>query len=82
LKRYQRDVQAESLPILRASRFISPAAQWLIGVVDTPTLVKKMHGDPELVSTSLRISRGEEGWESLLRLVARRFPYLFFSSLT
>jgi len=82
LKRYQRDVQAEILPILRASRFISPAAQWLIGVVDTPTLVKKMHGDPELVSTSLRISRGEEGWESLLRLVARRFPYLFFSSLT
>ncbi len=82
LKSYRSNVKAEILPILRASRFISPTAQWLIGVVDTPVLMRKMHGDPELVSTSLRISRGEERWESLLRLVARRFPYLFFSSLT
>ena len=82
LRSYQSNVHADILPILRASRFTSPTAQWLIGVVDTPTLMRKMHGDPELVSTSLRISRGEEEWESLLRLVARRFPYLFFSSLT
>ncbi len=81
LRAYRQGVRAEILPILRASRTISPTAQWLIGVVNTPVLVRKMHDDPEMVSTSLRISRGEEGWESLLRLVARRFPYLFFSSL-
>lgn len=82
LGRYQREVGSTIRPILRASRAISPAAQWLIGVVDTPVLMRKLHGDPEIVSTSLHISRGEAEWESLLRLVVRRFPYLFFSSLT
>jgi hypothetical protein len=28
------------------------------------------------------ISTGKRGWESLLRLIALKFPYLFFSSLT
>ncbi len=82
LKSYRKGINSEILPILRASRAISPAAQWLIGVVDTPVLMRKMHGDPDIVSTSLQISRGEAEWEALLRLVVRRFPYLFFSSLT
>lgn len=82
LSAYRRGVASDVLPIIRASRIISPQAQWLMGVVDTPALVKKMEEDPELVSTCLGISKGERRWESLLRLIVRKFPYLFFSSLT
>ncbi|MBI0584827.1 MAG: NAD(P)/FAD-dependent oxidoreductase [Methanomassiliicoccus sp.] len=82
LSSYRRGVASDILPIIRASRAISPPVQWLMGVVDTPLLVKKLRDDPEMVSTCLRISRGEVEWEALLRLVVRRFPYLFFSSLT
>lgn len=81
LSRYQRKVSADIVPIIRASRVISPPVQWLMGVVDTPLLMRRLHGDPELVSRCLRISRGEEGWESLFRLVVKRFPRYFFSSL-
>jgi flavin-dependent dehydrogenase len=81
LSSYRRGVAADILPILRASRAISPSAQWLIGVVNTPTLMSKMHSDPDIVDTCVRISKGEEEWGALLRLIARRFPYLFFSSL-
>jgi len=79
---YRRMVGSDVLPVIRASRVISPQAQWLIGVVDTSTLMRKMHDDPELVSTCLDISKGERSWEALLRLIVRKFPYLFFSSLT
>lgn len=82
LSLYQKDVAASILPILRASRVISPTAQWLIGVVDTPALMRKLQGDEAIMATSLKISRGEAEWDALLRLVVRRFPYLFFSSLT
>jgi flavin-dependent dehydrogenase len=81
LSSYRRGIAADVLPILRASRAISPPAQWLIGVVDTPKLMRKMHQDPEIVSTCFRISKGEEEWSALLGLIVRRFPYLFFSSL-
>lgn len=79
---YRRMVATDVLPVLRASRAISPQAQWLMGIVDTPALMRKMSDDAELVSTCLDISKGEKGWESLLSVIARRFPYLFFSSLT
>jgi flavin-dependent dehydrogenase len=82
LSRYRRLVGADVLPVIRASRIISPQAQWLMGVVDTPALMRKMRDDPELVSTCMDISTGKRGWESLLRLIALKFPYLFFSSLT
>jgi geranylgeranyl reductase family protein len=82
LSDYRRGIAKDVLPIIRASRVISPQAQWLIGVVDTPVLMKKMQDDPELVSTCLGISNGERNWEALLRLIVRKFPYLFFSSLT
>jgi flavin-dependent dehydrogenase len=81
LSSYRQGVAADILPILRASRAISPPVQWLIGVVDTPVLMSKMHADPEIVSTCFRISKGEEQWSTLLGLIVRRFPYLFFSSL-
>jgi flavin-dependent dehydrogenase len=82
LTSYRRGVAADILPILRASRALSPPVQWLIGVVNTPVLMSKMHADPEIVSTCFRISRGEEQWSNLLGLIVRRFPYLFFSSLS
>lgn len=82
LSGYQRNVAADIVPVIRASRAISPAVQWLMGVVDTPKLMKELHDDPDLVATCLRISRGEEEWERLLGLVVRRFPRYFFSSLT
>ncbi len=82
LARYRRNVAADILPVIRASRAISPPVQWLMGVVDTAALMRELHGDPDLVATCLRISRGEEGWDRLLGLVVRRFPRYFFSSLT
>lgn len=82
LAAYSRGVRADVLPVIRASRVISPQAQWLMGIVDTPVLVRKMQEDRELVSTCLGISNGERSWEALLRLIVRKFPYLFFSSLT
>lgn len=82
LASYRRMVASDVLPVIRASRVISPKAQWLMGVVNTPVLVRKMQEDTELVSTCLGISKGEQSWEALLRLIVRRFPYLFFSSLT
>jgi flavin-dependent dehydrogenase len=82
LSSYRRGAATDVLPVMRASRVISPQAQWLMGVVDTPALMRKMQDDPELVSTCLGISNGERSWEALLRLIVRRFPYLFFSSLT
>jgi flavin-dependent dehydrogenase len=81
LASYRRGVATDVLPVIRASRTISPKAQWLMGVVNTPVLMKKMQNDPELVSICLGISKGERSWEALLRLIARKFPYLFFSSL-
>lgn len=81
LSSYRRGVATDVLPVIRASRTISPKAQWLMGVVNTPVLMKKMQNDPELVSICLGISKGERSWEALLRLIARKFPYLFFSSL-
>ncbi|MDW5561620.1 MAG: hypothetical protein SA339_00210 [Methanomassiliicoccus sp.] len=82
LSSYRRGLASDVLPVMRASRVISPQAQWLMGVVNTPVLMRKMQDDPQLVATCLEISNGERSWESLLRLIVRRFPYLFFSSLT
>ncbi len=82
LSSYRRMVATDILPVLRASRTISPQAQWLMGIVDTSMLMRKMSGDAELVSICLDISKGERSWEALLGVIARRFPYLFFSSLT
>jgi flavin-dependent dehydrogenase len=82
LSSYRRMVATDILPVLRASRTISPQAQWLMGIVDTSVLMRKMSGDAELVSICLDISKGERSWEALLGVIARRFPYLFFSSLT
>jgi hypothetical protein len=81
LTHYQRDVAADIVPIIRASRAISPPVQWLMGVVDTPALMRELHNDPDLVATCLKISRGEEEWGRLLGLVVKRFPRYFFSSL-
>jgi geranylgeranyl reductase family protein len=66
---------------IKAAGFLSPYLHWLVGVVDTRHFFDNLHDDETLVTTCLRIARGEDDWRGLLARTIPKFPRLFFSSL-
>jgi len=66
---------------IKAAGLLSPYLHRLVGVVDTRHFFDNFHDDEALVTTCLRIARGEDDWRRLLARTIPRFPRLFLSSL-
>jgi flavin-dependent dehydrogenase len=81
LRSYQRAVENEIVPTIKACDVICPWLHWLIGVVDVNKLAEKIEADEDLTATMSSMALGESDWRTLLVRTILRFPQLFFSSL-
>jgi flavin-dependent dehydrogenase len=78
---YQKAVQNEIVPTMRACDAICPWLHWLIGVVDINRLAALIAADAAMIETMVAMAEDKEDWRALLARVIPRFPRLFFSSL-
>ena len=79
---YDRQCRNHIMRDMRAASLIAPPLHWILGVIDVEKFISRMDQSQEVLNSCRSIALGETDWRTLLIVGIRKFPELFFSSLS
>ncbi len=79
---YDRQCRNHIMRDMRAASLIAPPLHWILGVIDVEKFISQMDQSQDVLDSCRSIALGETDWRTLLIVGIKKFPELFFSSLS